>query len=63
MRVGVTSRPGLYTIKAIIENYKAWKVNGLNPNLLTFLLKPLSKIRQFRIKGVRGKGRGTRVKG
>ena len=53
MRTGGTSNPGLYTLKAILENYRAWKVNGLNPNLLTFLLKPLSKIRQFRIKGLK----------
>ena len=49
MRNGGTSRPGLYTVKAIKENYKAWKINGLNPSLLTFLLKPLSKITQFTV--------------
>lgn len=47
MRTGGTSNPGMYTIRAIMENYRAWKVNGLNPNLTTFLLKPLSKIPQF----------------
>ncbi len=51
MRTGDTSNPGIYTVKAIIENYRAWKVNGLNPNLTTFLLKPLSKIMQFVNKG------------
>ena len=49
MRNGGTSRSGLYTVKAIRENYKAWKINGLNPSLLTFLLKPLSKITQFTV--------------
>jgi len=47
MRTGGTSKPGAYTINAIKENYKAWKVNGLTPNPITFALKPLSKILQF----------------
>jgi len=47
MRTGGTSNPGLYTLKAIRENYKAWKVNDLNPNPKTFILKPLSKVIQF----------------
>ena len=46
MRVGGTSRPGLYTVRAIIENYRAWKVNGLHYPI-TILLKPFSKINQF----------------
>jgi len=50
MRTGGTSNPGIYTVKAIIENYRAWKVNGLNPNLITFALKPLSKVPQFLFK-------------
>jgi len=50
MRSGGTSRPGLYTVRAMIENYRAWKVNGLHPSLLTFLLKPVSKLRQFRVR-------------
>ena len=48
MRIGGSSRPGLInTTKNIIENYRAWKVNGLKPNPLTFFLKPLSKAPQF----------------
>jgi len=46
MRVGGTSRPGLYTVRAIIENYRAWKVNGLHYPI-TVLLKPFSKLVQF----------------
>lgn len=46
MRDRGTSKPGLYTLKAIIENYRSWKVNDLYyPK--TLLLKPLSKITQF----------------
>lgn len=48
MRAGGTSTPGLYTVKAVIENYRAWKVNGLRPNPYTFILKPLSKILQYK---------------
>ena len=47
MRAGGTSNPGLYTIKAVMENYRAWTVNGLTPNLMTFFMKPFSKIRQY----------------
>lgn len=47
MRAGGTSNPWMYTAKAIIENYRAWKVNGLSPGLLTFFRKILSKIWQF----------------
>lgn len=46
MRSGGTSNPGVYTIKAIIENYRAWKVNELNYPI-TLLLKPFSKVIQF----------------
>jgi len=45
-KAGGTSRPGLYTMKAIIENYRAWKVNGLRYPIRV-LLKPFLKIRQF----------------
>ncbi len=48
MRTGGTSKPGSYTTKAVMENYRAWKVNGLSPNPLTFILKPLSKLLQYR---------------
>ena len=47
MRIGGISNPGLYTFKAILENYRAWKVNELSPNPITFFLKPFSKIFQF----------------
>ncbi len=46
MRMGGTSKPGMYTLGAIRENYRAWKVNGLKYPI-TILLKPLSKIPQF----------------
>lgn len=49
MRTGGTSKPGLYTLRSIIENYKAWKTNELEPNLMTFILKPISKIFQYMI--------------
>lgn len=48
MRTGGNSRPSLTnTIKSNIECYRAWKVNGLNPNPITFILKPISKIVQY----------------
>ena len=48
MRTGGTSNPGFYTVKANIENYNAWRVNNLKPPLIAFILKPLSKILQYR---------------
>ena len=45
MRAGGTSRPGLYTVRAIRENYRAWRVNGLHYPITVFL-KPFLKIRQ-----------------
>ena len=48
MRCGGASRAGLInTGRMLIENYRAWQGNGLPVNPLTFLLKPLSKLRQF----------------
>jgi glycosyltransferase involved in cell wall biosynthesis len=48
MRTGGRCHPGiLNTSKNMIENYRAWKINGLNPNFFTFLLKPLSKTLQY----------------
>jgi glycosyltransferase len=47
MRTGGTSRPGMYTLRSIRENYRAWKVNGLKYPI-TLLLKPLSKLMQFK---------------
>ena len=46
MRACGTSTPGLYTVRAIMENYRSWKVNGLKYPI-TVLIKPLSKIFQF----------------
>ena len=46
MRAGGTSTPGLYTVRAIMENYRSWKVNGLGYPIMV-LIKPLSKIFQF----------------
>lgn len=46
MRVGRTNRPGFYTVRAIIENCRAWKVNELHYPI-TVLLKPFSKLVQF----------------
>lgn len=48
MRVGGKSNITLWNrIKANREDKKAWLINGLTPGMLTFILKPLSKIRQF----------------
>lgn len=48
MRTGGTSAKNIKNIvKANIETYRAWKVNGLKINPLRILLKPLSKILQF----------------
>ncbi len=46
MRAGGTSRPGMYTARSVLENYRAWKVNGLSyPPAM--LLKPFSKLFQY----------------
>lgn len=48
MRVGGKSNVSLMNrIKANREDRLAWKMNGLKPNFLTLILKPLSKIFQF----------------
>ena len=48
MRTGGTSAKNIKNIiKANIETYRAWKVNGLKISFLRILLKPLSKILQF----------------
>lgn len=48
VRVGGASKPGVgSTIKAMKDNYRAWKINGLAPNPFTFILKPLSKLLQY----------------
>jgi glycosyltransferase len=52
MRVGGVSNASLVNrIKANREDKLAWKINGLEPKLLTFILKPLSKLNQFFSKG------------
>ncbi|MDD1444147.1 hypothetical protein MEO93_28175, partial [Dolichospermum sp. ST_sed3] len=49
MRTGGSSNPGLaVTARCLRENYLAWKANGLKPSAYTFVLKPLSKLLQFR---------------
>jgi glycosyltransferase involved in cell wall biosynthesis len=50
MRAGGTSRPGLYTVKSVVENYRSWTVNGL-PYPVTMIQKPFSKIFQYFAKG------------
>ncbi|HET7818865.1 MAG TPA: glycosyltransferase family 2 protein [Bacteroidia bacterium] len=48
MRVGGVSNISMQNrIKANIEDRRAWKINGLKPNVLTLFLKPLSKLRQY----------------
>jgi glycosyltransferase len=48
MRTGGRSHPGLLnTCKNMVENYHAWKFNGLSTNPLTFLMKPLFKTIQY----------------
>lgn len=49
MRIGGSCRPGVQnTLHNMAENYRAWRVNGLKVNPLTFLLKPLSKTLQYK---------------
>jgi len=48
MRIGGQSNKSVKNIiKANIECYRAWKVNGLKINPLKIFLKPLSKIPQY----------------
>ena len=48
MRVGGQSNASIQNrIKANKEDRLAWKVNGLKPGSLTFIRKPLSKLKQF----------------
>jgi glycosyltransferase involved in cell wall biosynthesis len=45
---GGKSTPNPCTVLGnMIENYRAWKVNGLKTSPLTFLCKPLFKVSQF----------------
>ena len=49
MRVGGASNRSLSNrLKANIEDRKAWKINQMKPRLFTLLLKPFSKIFQYR---------------
>lgn len=48
MRVGGMSNSSIWNrIKANREDKLAWKINGVQPHFLTFIRKPLSKIKQF----------------
>jgi glycosyltransferase involved in cell wall biosynthesis len=48
MRVGGVSNASMKNrVKANREDKRAWEVNGLKPGVLTFIRKPLSKIKQF----------------
>jgi glycosyltransferase involved in cell wall biosynthesis len=48
MRVGGQSNKSLWNrIQANREDKMAWKLNGLKPGWLTFIRKPLSKLKQF----------------
>jgi len=48
MRAGGQSNSSLKNrIHANREDKKAWELNGLNPHFLTFIRKPLSKLKQF----------------
>ena len=49
MRVGGASNRSIGNrLKANIEDRKAWKINQMKPRLFTLLLKPFSKIFQYR---------------
>ena len=53
MRMGGKSNRNLFNIlHSNVESYKAWKINDLPINPLTFILKPLSKIPQFFMKPI-----------
>ncbi len=48
MRAGGLSNASIKNrLKAHLEDYKAWKVNGLRPYPWTILLKPVRKLTQF----------------
>ena len=50
MRIGGISNISFKNrIKAKRDDKKAWEINQLTPNFLTFLLKPIRKLSQFRI--------------
>lgn len=48
MRTGGRNHPGiLNTFNNMLSDYRAWRVNGLTPNPLTFLMKPFFKLPQY----------------
>jgi glycosyltransferase len=48
MRVGGVSNSSVKNrVKANREDKRAWEINGLKPGMLTFIRKPLSKIKQY----------------
>lgn len=48
MRTGGKSRPDVLRIaRNMLENYQAWRANGLRVNPFTFILKPLLKVTQY----------------
>jgi glycosyltransferase len=48
MRAGGKSNASLKNrIKANREDKRAWLLNGLQPGIFTFILKPLTKVGQF----------------
>lgn len=48
MRTGGLSNASLrHRLRANREDRRAWTINGLNPNFLTLVLKPLSKLPQY----------------
>ena len=50
MRVGGASNRSMSNrLKANIEDRKAWKINKIKPRFFTLLLKPFSKIFQYRL--------------
>lgn len=49
MRTGGASNRTLWNrLKANLEDGKAWEINGLKPKWFTQILKPLTKLRQYR---------------
>lgn len=48
MRMGGVSNVSFFVkLKANIEDKLAWKMNGMKPNVMTTILKPLRKIKQY----------------
>ena len=51
MRIGGQSNRSLKNrVAAHIEDYRAWKTNGISPKWYTLAMKPLRKVRQYIIK-------------